>query len=266
MKIYPMIDKTDKYTIQKKELPDLPFKTLMCMKSGGGKSSLLGWLMCNDGEKGYKNDFDFENDVYIFSGSLKMSEGKPKGDYKLGKMIEFLDIPEENIFTDFDNDILNELYEMLVDDFNNSIEEGEKPTHKLIIIDDLGFKNQMNKTKQDNSSIDKIMCNGRKFLVSIVILNQRIIQFSPTCITQATSIIFNSPNNRDLEMYEKSFNYLKDKKSFNKMVRKYTEGSKHNFMCIDFSKEDIYRDKNFEPIKICKCGKNKNNCGFEKLD
>ena len=139
---------------------------------------------------------------------------------------------------------------MLVDDFNEKIQENEKPTHKLIIIDDLGFKNQMNKTKQENSSIDKIMCNGRKFLVSICILNQRIIQFSPTCITQATSIIFNSPNNRDLEMYEKSFNYLKDKKSFNQMVRKYTEGSKHNFMCIDFSKEDIYRDKSFEPIKI----------------
>ena len=90
MKVYPMIDKTDKYTVDKKELPNLPFKTLMCMKSGGGKSSLLGWLCCNDGEKGYKDNFDFENDVYIFSGSLKMEDGKPKGDYKLAKMIEYL--------------------------------------------------------------------------------------------------------------------------------------------------------------------------------
>ena len=248
MKVLPMIDKTDKFTIKKKELPDLPAKILMCMKSGGGKSSLLGWLMCNGGEKGYKDNFDFENDVYIFSGSLKMEDGKPKGDYKLAQMIKFLDIPEENIFTDFDNDILNDLYEMMVDDYNEAISEGEKPRHKMIVIDDLGFKNQMNKNKQENSSIDKIMCNGRKFLVSIVILNQRIIQFSPTCVTQATSIIFNSPNNRDLEIYEKSFNYLKDKKSFNELVRDQTKGSKHNFMSIDFSKEHIYRDKNFNPI------------------
>lgn len=243
-----MKDKTDKFTIKKKELPDLPAKILMCMKSGGGKSSLLGWLMCNGGEKGYKDNFDFENDVYIFSGSLKMEDGKPKGDFKLGQMIKFLDIPEENIFNDFDNDLLNELYDMMVEDFNEAISEGEKPKQKLIIIDDLGFKNQMNKTKQDESAIDKIMCNGRKFLVSICILNQRIIQFSPTCITQATSIIFNSPNNRDLEMYEKSFNYLDTKKEFNKMVREQTNGSKHNFMSIDFSKDDIYRDKDFKPI------------------
>lgn len=248
MKVLPMKDKTDRFTIKKKELPDLPAKILMCMKSGGGKSSLCGWLLCNGKELGYKDDFDFENDVYIFSGSLKMQDGEPKGDYKLAQMIKFLSIPEENIFTDFDNDILNELYDMMVEDYNDAIAEGEKPKHKLIVIDDLGFKNQMNKTKQDNSSIDKIMCNGRKFLVSIIILNQRIIQFSPTCITQATSIIFNAPNNRDLEMYEKSFNYLDTKKDFRDMVRKQTEGSKHNFMSIDFSKEDIYRDKDFKPI------------------
>jgi len=244
-----MRDKTDRFTIKKKELPDLPAKILFSMKSGGGKSSLAGWLLANGGQLGYKDDFDFENDVYIFSGSLKMEDGEPKGDFKLAQLIKFLDIPEENIFTDFDNDILNELYENMVDDYNEAIENKERPTHKLIFIDDLGFKNSMNKTKQENSAIDKIMCNGRKFLVSIMILNQRIIQFSPTCITQATSIIFNAPNNRDLEMYEKSFNYLKDKKSFFDMVRNQTGGSKHNFMSIDFSKEQIYRDKDFKPIE-----------------
>ena len=56
MKVLPMKDKTDKYTIQKIELPNLPFRMLMIGGSGSGKSSLLGWLLCNRGQKGFRDD------------------------------------------------------------------------------------------------------------------------------------------------------------------------------------------------------------------
>ena len=58
MKIYPMIDKTDKYTIEKKEIPNMPFRMIINGKSGCGKSSTLGWLLCQMGEKGYKNNIN----------------------------------------------------------------------------------------------------------------------------------------------------------------------------------------------------------------
>ena len=129
MKIYPMIDSNDSNTIIKKNLCNLPTRTLMIAPSGLGKSSLLGWIMCNEGEKGYKKNFKPEN-IYIFSGSYK--DGK--GDEKLDKIIKYLEIPEENVFDSYDNDILNELYEVITDNFNEAIDEKEKPEHSLIIM------------------------------------------------------------------------------------------------------------------------------------
>ena len=43
------------------------------------------------------------------------------------------------------------------------------------------------------------------------------------------------------------------------MFRTLTEKDRHDFMVIDLSKKDIYRDKDFEPICVCNDGTNK--CG-----
>lgn len=248
MKVLPMRDKTDKYTIKKTELPNLPFRMLMIGGSGSGKSSLLGWLLCNRGQKGYRDDIKPEN-IYIFSGSLK-------GDYKLKQMVKYLEIPEENLFGDFDNDVVNELYDGLVDDFNDPDQDKE---HKLIVFDDLGYANVMNK-RVAKSAIDKLFCNGRKYLISSMILNQRIIQVNPTCLANASAIIAYKPNNRDLDVYDSNFNYLPNKDLFKRLVRRETE-KKHDYIVVDFSKEQIYRNKSFEGIKICKCPGKENTCG-----
>ena len=257
MKIYKMKDKTDKYTVVKKELPNLPLRMIINGSSGCGKSSLLGWLLCQEKELGFKDHLKPEN-IYIFSGSLV-------GDYKLSKMIEYLKIPEENLFSDFDNDVMNELYDNLVEEFNESIDEKEKPEHKLIIMDDLGYTNKTNKSRVQDSSIDKLFCNGRKYLVSTIILNQRIIQANRTCLANCSCVVLYKPNNSDLEVYESNFNYLKDKQQFKNMVRAHTK-SKHNFLVIDFSKDEIYRNDEFLPISICNCGKGINACGLDKYD
>ena len=241
MKVLQMLDKTDKYTINKKELPNLPLRMIINGSSGCGKSSLLGWLLCNNKENGYKDHFKPEN-IYIFSGSLK-------GDYKLKKIIEFLEIPEDNLFNDFDNDIMNELYNNLVDEFNESIENKEQPEHKLIIMDDLGYTNKTNKSRVENSSVDKLFCNGRKYLISTIILNQRIVQANRVCLANCSAVILYKPNNNDLEIYESNFNYLNSKKDFKDMIRENTK-DKHAFMVIDFSKNDIYRNKDFQKIII----------------
>tara|TARA_R110000822_G_scaffold208759_1_gene344595 strand:- start:209 stop:964 length:756 start_codon:yes stop_codon:yes gene_type:complete len=248
MKVLPMKDKTDKFTIQKKELPNLPLRMLMIGGSGSGKSSLLGWLLCNRGEKGYRDDIKPEN-TFIFSGSLK-------GDYKLSQMVKFLEVPEDNLFGDFDNDVLNELYDGLVDDFNDPDQEKE---HKLIVFDDLGYQNVMNK-RVAKSSIDKLFCNGRKYLISSMILNQRIIQVNPTCLANASAIIAYKPNNRDLELYDSNFNYLPNKDQFKRLIRRETQ-NKHDYIIIDFSKDEIYRNKSFELIKMCNCAGKLNQCG-----
>jgi hypothetical protein len=248
MKVLAMRDKTDKYTIKKTELPNLPFRMLMIGGSGSGKSSLLGWLLCNRGEKGYRDNIKPEN-IYIFSGSLT-------GDYKLSQMVKYLEIPQENLFGHFDNDVVNELYDGLVDDFNDPDEPKE---HKLIVFDDLGYQNVMNK-RVAKSAVDRLFCNGRKYLISSMILNQRIIQVNPTCLANASAVIAYKPNNRDLDIYDSNFNYLPNKDQFKRLIRRETE-NKHSYIVVDFSKDEIYRNKSFEPIKICKCPGKENDCG-----
>ena len=164
----------------------------------------------------------------------------------IDKIIKYLEIPEENVFGEFNNELLNELYEVIVDNFNEAVEEKEKPSHSLIIMDDLGFTNKLKKNIED-SALDKIFCNGRKFLVSTIILNQRIIQCSPTVITQASNVILFKPNNRDLELYETNFNYLESKKQFVSLFRNATKG-KNKFLVVNFSEDGIYQDSEFKPI------------------
>ncbi len=84
-----MKDKTDKNTIIKNDIFNLPIRGLIIGASGSGKSSILGnLLMLPDF---YKNDF---TDYYIFSGSLQ-------GDAKLKTIIDYLEIPKENLFDSF---------------------------------------------------------------------------------------------------------------------------------------------------------------------
>lgn len=251
MKVLAMRDKTDKYTIKKTELPNLPFRMLMIGGSGSGKSSLLGWLLCNRGEKGYRDNIKPEN-IYIFSGSLT-------GDYKLSQMVKYLEIPQENLFGEYDNDVVNQLYDDMVDDFNDPDLDKEQ---KLIVFDDMGYANVMNK-RVAKSAVDRLFCNGRKYLISTMILNQRIIQVNPTCLANSSAIIAYKPNNRDLDIYDQNFNYLPNRDQFKRLVRRETE-NKHEFIVVDFSKDEIYRNKNFEPIKICKCEGKLNECkGFK---
>ena len=248
--VLKMKDKTDNFIIDKDYIPSLPFRGIISARSGMGKSNLLGFLLCSKNKNGYFNDFPKSN-IFVFSGSLN-------GDYKLKQMIKYLKIDESNTFDTFDNDIVNEIYDMLVEEYNDAIADNKKPKHSLFIFDDLGYKNTMNKRIED-SAIDKIFCNGRKYNISIMVLNQRINQSNRTCLSNASFCVIFKPNNSDLDLLSENFNYLDNKDKFKRLVRKNTNG--RDFLVIDFSKKDIYRNKKFEPIKICECEGKKNECG-----
>ncbi len=246
-KTYKMKDKTDKNTIVKNDIFNLPIRGLIIGASGSGKSSILGnLLMLPDF---YKNDF---TDYYIFSGSLH-------GDAKLKTMIDYLEIPKENLFDSFNEDIGHVLYDMCVEDFNDAMENKQKARHKIFIFDDLGFTNTMNKNKK-NSILDKIYSNGRKYCISILCLCQRVSQINTNARQQANAIILFKQNKRSLEILEQDFNYLNSKKDFINMVNSQTKDN-HDFMVIDTNCKDIYKNKEFK--KICMC-KGESKCGGVK--
>jgi hypothetical protein len=250
MKIYKMKDFSDKFSTDKKNIPSLPFRICAIGKTGSGKSGILGNILLR--KDFYRDDFKPEN-IFIFSGSLQ-------GDHKLKMMIEQLEIPDSNCFSEYDEDIGNTIYDMLVDNYNEKIDKKKPPQNSLIIFDDLGFSNLQNRNAQKNSFIDRLFSNGRKFLISTITLNQRITQLLTSARAQCSSLFLWSPTNHDLAIIEQDFNYV-EKKKFIDMVRKNTK-SRYDFLVIDFSKDYIYRNKDFD--HLCLCDGDKNDCGGKK--
>lgn len=251
VKTYKMKDKSDNFTIKKTNgVFSLPARILGIGKTGCGKSSIcLGNFLLLP--EFYRHDFLPEN-IFIFSGSLH-------GDLKLQTIIEQLEIPSENCFDNFDEDIGHTIYDMIVDNFNEAIENNTRPDHSLIIFDDLGFTNRMNKNKKD-SILDRLFSNGRKYCCSTLCLGQRITQFNSNMREQASGIVLFKASKKQKELIEADFNYLPSKKQFMDMLTCHTEG-KNDYMVIDLNDpdENIYKDKNFK--KICTCPDKLKKCG-----
>ena len=237
-KILQMIDKSDAYTTKKKDIFNLPMRILAIGKTGCGKSSsCLGNFLLRP--EFYKDDFLPEN-IFLFSGSLE-------GDLKLNTIITQLEIKKENLFDSFDEEIGHEIYDTLVENFNEKIENKERPENSLFVFDDLGFTNLQNKNGK-NSILDKLFSNGRKYLISTITLNQRASQLNTNAREQANGIMLWKSSTSQLELLERSFNYLQDKKQFFNMVRSHTQNN-HDFIVIDMNDKHIYKDMDFKPIE-----------------
>ena len=243
VKCLKMKDPSDSFTITKKDIFSLPMRVLAIGRTGCGKSSIaLGNLLLR--EEFYRNDFLPEN-IFIFSGSLK-------GDMKLQTIVEQLDVPSSNLFSTFNEAEAHIIYDNAVDEYRKSVSDKTRPNHILFVFDDLGFTNMQNKNKKD-SILDKILSNGRKYLISIITLNQRVTQLSTNAREQASGLMLWSSTNKQLELVENDFNYLSGnnpKRKFLNMVKKHTAGM-HDFIVFDLGKSNIYRNSEFQAICIC---------------
>jgi hypothetical protein len=161
------------------------------------------------------------------------------------------------LFFEFDEPSAHAIYDQSVKNYNEAISEKRIPEHVLFVFDDLGYTNLQNKN-QKNSILDKIVSNGRKFLISIISLNQRITQLNTNAREQASGIILWSTTNKQQQLIEQDFNYLSSKQQFLKMVQKHTQ-DKHDFIVMDLGKKNKYFNKEFRLICNCKDGSNK--CG-----
>jgi ABC-type dipeptide/oligopeptide/nickel transport system ATPase component len=251
-KIYKFKDISDKFVIKKKEIPDVRNALAIVGKSGCGKSTLLANLLLL--EEYYKNDYDPKN-IFIFSGSLE-------GDLKLKKIIETLEIPSSNLFDKWNEETGHTIYDMLVDEFNEALDEKKKPVQSLWILDDLGFTNLLKVNNKKNSILDKIFSNGRKYNFSVWVLVQKWSQLNTTARENLTGAILYNCSNKQLDLIESDLNYIQSsnqnpKKLFHSLFRKNTKD--RDFLVIDFSKKNIYRNKEFK--NICMCEKDLNECG-----
>jgi len=239
LKIIPMIDKSDSYSIKKDNLFDLPLKLAIIGKSHlSGKTTVLCSLLCFN--NGYNKDFAGKN-IYIVSPSINT--------IKMKNLIKYKQIPEDNLFNEYDEEILMELYDTLKKQYLEDVEENKKPSQKLIIFDDVGYSGNLRKI--NNGFIDLLACNGRHFLINSIVLVQKYTQLS-NCYREAlTGLICFSCSYNQLEFIVNEHNTSSRKKIFIKEFQKATK-EKHSFFTINYSNDyDKRYMKNFdEYIKL----------------
>ena len=237
--MYKVKDHAESYYIKKPVIFDLPLRVAIVGASQrSGKSNCIVNLICRD--EFYNQDIKGEN-IFIVSPSISNDE-------KLQKLIEVKDVPETNLFTEYDEECLEALYKMLTDDYEEAVANKMKPEQKLIIFDDISYKGDL-KRKQ-HGIVSKLVCNGRHILVSTIVCSQKYTDLPTVLRENLNGCILFSCSNKQLDLIEQDHNYLNNKKHFYDMFRKATD-EKHSFFVINYTneKEDRYQNANFDVVK-----------------
>jgi len=243
IQIYKVKDKKEKYYKKKGNCFDLPFRILLIGKSQySGKSSFAVNLLCQDDDRLYKKEFDGDN-IYIFSNSIKT-------DTKIKLIISQFEVPEENTFEEYDDDMLGAIYELTEEDYNEALEEKEKPKNTLVILDDIAFDGSLKNKVAGN--INRCFCNGRHVNLSIMVMSQKYSMLSTTQRENATGLVCWSCSDKQLDLIGEDHNMFDNKKTFKKMMRNVTE-EPHSALIINYSnpKARMYENINFEIIGPC---------------
>ena len=237
-KVLKVKDHTDCYAVNVDRLFNCPFRMLVCAKSGHGKSNLLTNILVNE-QFGYTNIFDGD-DIHIFSPTIKQ-------DAKMSIIVNYYDIEEENLHTEYSDELIMSIYETMIEDFEEDIRKKRKPSQKLFILDDLSASGAF---QNRNNAISILFCNSRKFNVNLILLSQYYKSQIPSIRSNASVIFCFNTNLQSLEAIEADNNYLSNKKDFYKMFRDNVK-TKFDFLCINYSNDysQLYLDTNFEVIK-----------------
>ena len=230
-------DPSDNNTIKKKMIFNLPLRMLLIGKTGSGKTSCLVSMLLKNGF--YGNDFDGEN-MFIFSPM--------QSDYKMETLIKRKKIPLVNVYTDFDDDLLNGLYDLLAEKAKLELALDTKIKSKLIVLDDLSFTGALAKGRFN--AVSRVFCNGRKLNISIIVTSQFYKHILPVCRSNASAVIAYNCSNSDLDALQEDHNYLTNKREFKKLFRDNVK-EKHDFMAVNYSNsrdEGLYLNTKFKKI------------------
>ena len=232
-------DICDSHVIKKDILPDIPFRMLVVGRSGSGKSSILSCLVALP--DWYGNDF-IGDYIYIWTGS--------PSDDKINKLIEYKEIPDSNVRYEWIDTEVSEVYDELVDDWKEKVDEGERPNDVLFIVDDMFYSNKFANSRMKDSMMSKVFMNGRKFNISIVILAQKYSSISSGLRENTNAVLTFGATNKQIDLMEADFNYLKNAKEFYRVFRDATNGSKHDFLFINIDRpiNERYMNKEFKSL------------------
>lgn len=235
IEILEMKDPKESYRITCDPLPDLPARGLLIGKSQrAGKTNLIANLIMLH----YVGMWKPEN-IFVFCKTAR-------SDKKWVMMLERLEIPEENIVTEFSEAKVEDVYQTIVDNYNEHEADETKPEHCLIIFDDVAFDGSLKKT--NNGAVDQLFCNGRHYLVSVFVNAQKYTQVDTTCRANATFCIFFDTTHKEIKLISNDHNKLETEKAFHLMFLEATK-MPHSFLCVNYNKSrygtKLYQNANF---------------------
>ena len=241
-----MKDPFESYRIHKTDLPDLPFRMLIIGKSWcAGKTNTLVNLLLRPmdehdyvGMQYYRHDFKGAN-IYIFSPSAKV-------DHKLKKLIEYKEIPAENIFHEYSEGALEHVYSKIQSQYDESMANDENPEHSLVVLDDCSYDGSLK--NRVNGAITKLFCNGRHYLISTILTAQKYSDVLTTCRENYTCMILFECSDKQLDLIYDDVG-MSNKVEFKKMFRAATK-EPHSFMVVNAKcpPEGRYQDMSFKPL------------------
>lgn len=244
-----ILEAKDPFSSYKKEkvlVPDLPFRIEIVGKSQyAGKTNLILNLilrpMEDDDEHGknfYKNDFDGA-DIYMISPSIHI-------DHKLGLIIQYKDIPANNVFEQYSEANLDAIYNAIKVKYDEAIRRGDKPVQSLVILDDCSFSGSLK--EKLHGALAKIFCNGRHMLISVILTSQKYSDILTVCRENYTCMMLFECSDKQLDLIYDDVGAM-NKKVFKKIFREATS-EPHSFLVVNAKcpPSDRYQDMAFHPI------------------
>ena len=190
------------------------------------------------GSQFYKNDFA-SDDIYIVCPSTLV-------DHKWSSIIRGKKVPPENIMTKYDEELLTKLYEKLEQQYHEKMDAGEKPTHKLIILDDCSFGGSLK--EKMNGVISRLACNSRHILVNLIVTAQKYSDLLTTLRENASGMILYGASNKQAELIYSDVGE-ESKKTWMDKFRLAT-AKPYTFMVVNYSNspEERFLDSNFQSL------------------
>jgi len=238
-----VVDPEDDLHVKKDQLFDLPMRLAIIGKSLiSSKTTTLEHFFArpyNDddtpGKQFYRKNFKPEN-MYIVC---------PTMDGKMKLLIEGLEIPSENVMTEYNEDELNRIVDEINERHHERVEKGEKPEHSVIIMDDVTHSGKLR--EKVYGVISRITCNMRHALISLVVTAQYYAHLPPVFRTNATGIIMFEVVGAGLDMLIDEHNKFEDKRTFRALFKNATSEPRKAFV-INYTKPERYFDGNFMPL------------------
>ena len=186
-------------------------KSIICIaKRNSGKSELIKYLVKNSIQN---NEF---NKIFVFSTTNCVNEFYNSF------------ICNKCIFSNYSEDWTNKLIDKMSEINQSKTKQSDKPYNILIILDDMASDISMH----HSDSIKKLYTRGRHSFISVIVIGQQLVHFSPIMRNNSDYILCGQLNASNIEQLCDSYRVpLINKKEFIKLYKELTNNYK--FMIIN---------------------------------